>query len=128
MAYANLNRVNQTIDGFDSIIIVKDIADIPCGVTLDVTGWAEDTIKAGTLLVKKTATGAVAPLAITEKAYGALPEGCEYFGINKTTILKAMPLAAVLRMGVVNAAAAKEHVAEYPTAAKTALKNIDFIY
>lgn len=127
MAYANLNRVSQTIDGFDSIIIVKDLSDIPAGVTLDTTGWAEDSIKAGTPIVKKGST--YKPLAVSEGAFAALSSDEEYFGILKSSILKAVPMAAVLRAGVVNAAAAKTYLgAEYPTALKTALKNIDFIY
>ena len=130
MATANLNRFEKSIDGFDSIIITKDVADVPCGVTLDVSEYAEDTIKSGHLLIQNNTTFVVKPLGITSGGnYSALPSGHSYFGINKTTILKAMPMAAVLRIGQVNAAAAKEFVgAEYPAAAKTALNKIDFIY
>lgn len=133
MATASLNRVNQTIDGFDSIIIVKDFSDIPAGVTLDVTEVTADTIGAGHVLVRKPATETekeiVKPLGITDGEYDALPEGFEYYGINKTSILKAVPMAAVLRSGVVNAGAAKNAIgASYTPDIKTALKHIDFIY
>ena len=129
MAYANLNRVNQTVDGFDSIIIVKDVADVPCGVALDVTDVTDATIKGGTVLIQKEADSSVKPLGITGEAYESLPSGYAYYGILKGTVLTASPMGAVLKMGVVNAAAAAKAVgAPYTDAIKTALKNIEFIY
>ena len=129
MAYANLNIEGQKIDGFDSIIIVKDLTDIPCGVTLDVSAVTDSVIKAGRVLVQNTTTKAVKPLGITSGSYDSKDSGEQYYGILKSSVLKARPLAAVLRTGTVNAAAAKEFVgAEITDTIKAGLPHIDFIY
>lgn len=132
MSYANLNIVNgDAMNGFDSIIIVKDLGDIPSGVTLDVTGITDTIIKAGTPLVQNTTNFTVKPLGISNGAFVDLPQGYEYFGILKDTILTSRPLAAVLRKGQVNAAAAKEALgAPYTSAIIAALQKygIDFLY
>jgi len=129
MSYVSLNLTGQTLDGFDSIIIVKDLGDIPCGVALDVTDVTDTYIKVGTLLVRDTANDVVKPLGITDGAYNSLESGYEYYGVLKSTILTSHPAAAVLRIGTVNAAAAEKYVgAPYPDAAVGVLNKIDFIY
>ena len=133
MSYGNLNYEGKEIGGFDSIIIQKDLTDIPGGVTLDVTGWAADTIPGGIVLIKNAA-GAVKPLGITgsnNDTYASLDsgEGEEYYGILKYSILKSEPYAAVLRAGTVNAGAAAKAVgAEITDTIKAGLPRIDFIY
>jgi hypothetical protein len=130
MAYGNLNLEGKEIGGFDSIIIVKDLTDIPAGVTLDVTGVSADTIPGGTVLKVTTATGAVAPLAqTTPGTYDALSAGEAYYGILKYSVLKSQPFAAVLRAGTVNAGAAANAVgAAITDTIKAGLPRIDFIY
>lgn len=105
MAITNLNRDNYLIDdGNDSKVIVRDLADIPGGRSLDVNGWSEDVIRAGHIIIK-TATGDFAPLGVTSNAYNSLDTGEEYAGVLKVSILKDKPLAAIMTMGEVNAAA-----------------------
>jgi len=129
MSYVDLTKLNTTIDGWDSIIVVHDDGDIPGGVALDVTDYTDTLIKVGTLLVQNKTDFTVKPLAVTDGSWASLPDGCEYFGIVKSTILASQPAAAVLRRGTVNAAAAAEYLgAAYPEAAITALSHIDFIY
>lgn len=132
MAYGNLNYEGKEIGGFDSIIIVKDLTDIPGGVTLDVTDWAADTIPGGIVLIKVAATGAVKPLGITgsnNDTYASLDAGEEFYGILKYSISKSQPFAAVLRAGTVNAGAAAKAVgAEITDTIKAGLPRIDFIY
>lgn len=129
MAYANLNKNGMEIGGFDSIIIVRDLGDIPCGVTLDVSDFEENVVKSGHVLIQNKETKAVKPLAISEGAYASLGEGYEYYGILKASVLKSCPMAAVLRIGTVNAAAAANFVgAEYDSDIKAGLSHIDFIY
>ena len=126
MATANLSRKNE-IGGFDSIIIVKDLSDIPGGVTLDVTAVTDTVVKAGHVLVEKG--GVVKPLAISGGSYAALASEESYYGILKAAVSTSNPQAAVLRIGTVNAKAAAANVgAPYTSAITTALKNIDFIY
>ena len=129
MAYANLNKSGYEIGGFDSIIIVKDLADIPAGVTLDVTDVTDDVIMAGHVLIQDTNTLEVKPLGITTGAYDSLPANHAYFGILKSSVLKSLPMAAVLRIGTVNAAAAANAVgAAITDTIKAGLPHIDFIY
>lgn len=129
MAYANLNKEGMEINGFDSIIIKKDLGDVDCGVTLDVSSFPDNVVKAGHLLIQNDTTKAVSPLNLNSdgNAYVNLPNGSSYYGINKTSVMKSLPMVGVLRIGIVNAAAAKNAIgAEYPAAAKAALKMIDF--
>lgn len=130
MPVASLNYDRKEIGGFDSIIIVKDLTDIPGGVTLDVTGVTADTIPGGTVLKITTATGVVAPLGqATAGTYDALGQGEAYYGILKYSVTKTQPFAAVLRAGTVNAGAAAIAVgAPITDTIKAGLPRIDFIY
>lgn len=130
MSVASLNYDGKEIGGFDSIIIVKDLTDIPGGVTLDVTGVTADVIPGGTVLKVTTATGVVAPLTqTTPGTYDSLSGGEAYYGILKYSVLKTQPFAAVLRAGTVNAGAAKNATgAEITSTIKAGLPRIDFIY
>ena len=132
MSVASLNLEPKQIDGFDSIIIVKDLSDIPGGVTLDVTGITANTISAGHVLIHNTVTDVVKPLAIggsNNDTYASLDTNEEYYGILKASVLKTQPFAAVLRAGTVNAAAAAKAVgAAITDTIKAGLPRIDFIY
>lgn len=128
MPNANLNRENVEVnDGLDSIVIVKDLGDIPGGRTLDVSGVAADVefIKSGHILVQNDTTKAVLPLAVSNGAYSALPQGHSYLGVLKATVLKKDPRAAILTIGQVNAAASPYPVT---SAIKSGLPRIQFLY
>ena len=61
---ASLNDKTYDVESSkDSIIIVKSLADIPGGRTLDVTGFDEDYISAGHIIAKN-ANGNFVPLPI----------------------------------------------------------------
>lgn len=125
MAITNLNRDNYLIDdGNDSKVIVRDLADIPGGRSLNVSGWSEDVIRAGHIIIK-TATGDFAPLGVTTNAYNSLDTGEEYAGVLKVSILKDKPLAAIMTMGEVNAAASPYTVTSTIAAG---LPQIKFLY
>lgn len=123
---ASINRENYLVDdGNDSIVIVRDLADLPGGRTLDVSAWTEDVLRAGHIIKHNTSDDTFAPLGVTSGAYAALGENEEYFGVLKASILKTKPFAAILTVGEVNAAASP-----YPVTAeiKSALPAIRFIY
>lgn len=126
MAYANLNKESMMVDGVDSIVVMRDVADIPGGRTLDVSGVASGTtvLKAGHIIIKD-ASGAYKPLGVTDNAYVSLSEGESYVGVLKHSILVSQPQAAVLTIGQVNAAASP-----YPVTAaiKSGLPRIEFMY
>ena len=74
---------NETIDsGNDSIVIVKNLEVIPGGRTLLVAGAVPDVIKAGHVIIERTADKELLPLAleVTEaiKTFGALTAGSGY--------------------------------------------------
>lgn len=126
MSYVNLNRDSVFVDdGNDSKVIIRDLADVPGGRALDVSGWSEDVIRAGHIIKLTTATGEYAPLGINDGAYVSLAQGEEYGGVLKVTVLKAKPAAAIMTMGEVNAAASP-----YPVTStiKAGLPQIKFLY
>lgn len=128
MPQANLNRESISVsDGNDSIVIVKDLGDIPGGRTLDVSGVDSGTeyIRAGHIIVKDDTTNVYSPLGVNNSAYVTLPTGKSYAGVLKASVLVKDPRAAILTMGQVNAAASPYPVT---TAIKKGLPNIQFLY
>lgn len=128
MPTANLNRKQVEVnDGLDSIVIVKDLGDIPGGRSLDVSGVASDVeyLRSGHILVKNDTDNSVSPLGVSEGAYVALPSGHSYLGVLKASIPVKDARAAILTVGQVNAAASP-----YPVTAeiKAGLPNIQFLY
>lgn len=128
MPTANLNNTGTQVDTtFDSIIIKKLLIDIPGGKTLNVTGVADEVLKAGRVIIEETATGDLKPLSISSGAYAALPANHTYKGILIATILLKRPFASVLLAGDVN----KQAIIEYglpavPEGAISALTHILF--
>jgi len=128
MPTADLNNSPVQIDTtFDTIIIKKNLIDIPGGKTLDVTGVTDEVLKAGRVIIEVTATGVLKPLKIASGAYESLPASHTYKGILISTILLKRPFAAVLLAGDVN----KQAIIEYglpavPAGAITALPQILF--
>lgn len=125
MSVTNLNRTPEHFDdGNDSIVIVRDLGDIPGGRSLDVSEVTEDVIRAGHILISNSTSGEVKPLGVTGNAYVSLPSGWAYCGVLKHSVLKTDARAAILTIGQVNAAACP-----YPitTAIKTGLPHIQFI-
>lgn len=106
MAITSLNRDSYLIDdGNDYKVIVRDLADVPGGRSLDVSSWSDNVIRAGHIIKYNSSTGEYAPLGVSDGAYASLSEGEEYAGVLKVSILKDRALAAIMTMGEVNAAA-----------------------
>ena len=68
----------------------------------------------------------VATLANTAAAYGSLPAGHTYAGINIASLLTVKPFAGIMVRGTVNPAAAPFPMSGILAAVKTALPLIDF--
>ena len=80
--YASLNRDSYLIDdGNDSKVIIRNLAGIPGGVTLDMTDWSEDVLKAGHIIKYDPSTKVYAPLGVSDDAYASLESGEEYAGV-----------------------------------------------
>lgn len=129
MSYVNLNRDSVFVDdGNDSKVIIRDLADVPGGRALDVTGWTPEVIKAGHIIKHNTSTDEYAPLGVTgseNDTYASLDANEEYAGVLKVSILKAKPAAAIMTMGEVNAAASPYPVTD---TIKAGLPCIKFLY
>lgn len=124
---AEINLTRQDIladDGNESIVVIRDLADIPGGRALDVTGFDGDIIHAGHIIKHVTADDTYAPLGVIGDNYAELSSGEEYAGVLKCSVTKAKPAASILTVGQVNAAACP-----YPVTAtiKAGLPQIKFI-
>lgn len=127
MATANLtNDTYELSDGLDSIIVIKDLGDIPGGRTLNVDSVASDVdvIKAGHIIMRDDTSGDYEPLAVSAGAYTTTTTGKTYIGVLKQTVLKTKAFAPILTMGQVNKDASPYEVT---STIKTALPNIQFI-
>lgn len=120
MPEANLSSTSSVDTTNDSVVIVNHLEGVPGGRTLDVTGFGDDEISAGHVIIKETATGNYKPLPVS----GTLPGSHTYAGILVASIKTSKPMAAIMVRGTVNEAYVKYAV---PTAAKTALALIRFI-
>ena len=113
-------------DGMDSIVIRKYIAGIIGGKVLDVTGIAEDVIKAGHVIIRDTQNDVYKPMPVEDGAYASLPSNHEYVGVLVSTILTEEPLAAIMYSGEVNDEAVPYSVASIAAAMKTAIPTLVF--
>ena len=126
---ASLNRDSYLInDGNDSKVIIRNLAAIPGGVTLDMSNWTPKELRAGHIIKHNTSTGVYLPLGITgsnNDTYATLEADEEYAGVLVTSILKDKPFAPVMTIGEVNAAASP-----YPITStiKAGLPRIEFLY
>lgn len=123
--YASLNRDSILVDdGNDSKVIIRNLAAIPGGVTLDMSNWSEDDLRAGHI-IKKDASGVYSPLGVSDGDYASLEEGEAFAGVLITSILKSKPFAPVMTIGEVNAAASPYPVTD---TIKAGLPRIEFLY
>ena len=121
---ANLvKEQNQISDGNDSIVIVNALGDIPGGRTLDMTGFT--SIKGGHIIIEVAGIYKPMPLNSGGTAYGSLPTGGNYVGVNRYSVTATDPRAGIVTVGQVNAAAMPYAVT---SAMKTALPRIEFLY
>ncbi len=110
----------ETIDtGNDSIVIIRNLEVIPGGHTLDTTGFADEVIRAGHLIIERTADGELLPLPVT----GILPASHTYKGVLVASVLTAQPHASIMVRGSVNQLAVLYPI---PAGAVTALPLIRF--
>lgn len=127
--YASLNRDSNLIDnGNDGKVIIRNLAAIPGGVTLDVSNWTPDVIRAGHIIKLNTDTGVYSPLGITgsnNDTYASLEGNEEYAGVLVASILKDKPFAGVMTIGEVNAAASPYAVS---STIKAGMPSIKFLY
>lgn len=118
-------KKSAVVFGEDSIVIQKYISGIKGGRTLDVTGFAENVIKAGHVIIVKE--GKYMPMPVSGEAYAALPEGAAYAGVLYRSVLAAKPAASIMTWGEVNAVAVPYPMDTILADFKAACPHIDFI-
>lgn len=117
----------KTFDtGKESVIIRNYVNGITGGVILDVTGFSEDFIKCGHVIIRNTTDGEYKPMPVSEGAYTALPENCEYAGICMTTVPVDTPHVGVMTAGELNDKAVPYSVDTIKAALKTAVPTLQF--
>lgn len=116
---------NTVVFGEDSVVIQKYISGIKGGRTLDVTGFAENVIKAGHVIIEKE--GNYMPMPIKGDAYDALPSGAAYVGVLYRSVPAAKPAASIMTWGEVNAVAVPYPMDSILAAFKAACPHISFI-
>lgn len=118
-----MNKNVEVSFGNDSIVIRQFISGIKGGRVLDVTGYTEDVIKAGHVVIRDKQNDIYKPMPLNEAKteYASLPENCEYAGVVVATITKDYPLASIMYAGEVNDVASPYPVASIMSAMKTAL-------
>lgn len=105
----------------DSVVIVKNLETIPGGRTLDVTGFSEEEISAGHVVIVDDATGKIyKPLPTS----GTKPAGYSYAGIVVGSVKTNKAMVSIMVRGTVNEAYAPYTI---DSTVKTALSLIRFI-
>jgi hypothetical protein len=117
------NSPTQVDTSMDSVVVVANLETVVGGRTLDTAGFAPEYIKAGHVVIEKTADKSVLPLNVSGSTYVALPAGHTYKGIVGATILTARPFASIIVRGTINKVASPYPV---PAGAETALPLIRF--
>jgi hypothetical protein len=114
--------------GMDPIIIRKHVDGIKGGVLLDVTGYNEEYVRCGHVIIRTVEDGkdVYKPMPVVNGAYGSLPENHEYAGICEASKSTAEPFVAVLTIGEVNDKALPYEIDGIKAAFKAAVPTIVF--
>lgn len=113
--------------GNDAIVIRVFGKSVIDGRMLDTTGYTEEYIRKGQLIIRDETNGVSKPMPVSNGAYGSLPQGHVYEGVAKSTVPVDEPWVGVMYEGEVNDVASP-----YPltsamlTALKTALPELAF--
>lgn len=122
MAETNLSNGGVHVDtGNDSIVIVENFESIRGGRSLNVTGFTEDVIHAGHVIIRDTISGDYKPMPVDDGAYDSLPANHEYVGVLVATVLKSKPMAGIMVRGTVNPTASPYPVTAIASAFKAAV-------
>ncbi len=114
--------------GLDPIVIRKYVAGIQGGKVLDVSDYSEEYVRAGHVIIHDTTADTYKPLGVSEGAYVALPDGCEYAGVCTATKSVKCPFVGIMYSGEVNDVASPYAVDDIKEALKTALPTLVYLH
>ena len=113
----------------DPIVIRVYGKSIIGGRMLEVTGYTEEYIRKGQLIIRDETNEVSKPMPVSNGAYGSLPEGYVYEGVAKSTVAASEPLVGVMYEGEVNDVASPYPLtAAMLTALKSALPELKFAH
>jgi hypothetical protein len=112
--------------GKDPIVIRKYIAGVKGGKVLDVSGFTEEFIRAGHVIIHDTTNDVYKPMPVSSGAYGSLPSNHEYVGVAVATKSVKEPFVSIMHTGVVNDVASPYPLDTIKTALKTAVPTLVF--
>jgi hypothetical protein len=122
--------MNKETFGFgnDPIVIRKHVDGLKGGVVLDVTGFNEEYVRCGHVIIRKVVDGkdVFMPMPVANGAYASLPQGAEYVGICEASKLTSEAIVAVLTIGEVNDKALPFDITPIKAAFKAAVPTIVF--
>ena len=132
-ATANLaNELQVITSGLDSVVIRRFGAGIIGGRTLDVSGYPNDVIKAGHVIIQSTEDETIfKPMPLSSSsydAYASLPSNHKYAGVLVRSVTKDAPLAAIMYNGEVNDEASPYPIDSIKSALATALPGLVFMH
>lgn len=110
----------------DEVVIPKFISGIVGGRTLDVTGFTDEYIKAGHVIITD-GSGNYKPLAVTDGAYTTVTSGWTIAGLLYRTVLTAKPWASIMTNGQANSEALPYKLTPIADAFKSALPLIELV-
>lgn len=106
MAVANLVKEGTQVNpSRDSVAIVRILDAVRGGGALNVTGFADEFVEAGHVIIREG--GDYKPLGVTGTAYKALTAGQTFVGVLINTTLASVSDAGILTQGTVNPEACK---------------------
>jgi hypothetical protein len=114
--------------GNDPIIIRKHVDGKKGGVVLDVTGFTDEYVRCGHVIIKKVIDGkdVFMPMPVSEGAYASLPNGAVYFGIAEASKATSEAFVPVLTIGEVNDKALPYDITSIKAAFSAAVPTIVF--
>lgn len=131
---AKANLVGEPTTVFaanDTVVIRQYVGGKTGGVTLDMTDFKEEVVKAGHLTYRKLDEDGknytYLPVPVSNGAYSEIPEGGEYTGVVVASKLASEPLVAIMDNGRVNDVAMPYPLTdELRAKLKTVLPNLIF--
>lgn len=124
-----MSQMTEYSFGYDPIVIRKYVDGDKGGKLLDVTGFTDEVIKAGHVVIRDTATQSTyKPMPVSNGAYAALPQGYEYVGIVVGTVPTNEPYVAIITIGEVNDKVLPYDITTIKSAFKAAVPTIVFAH
>ena len=112
--------------GKDPIVIRKYIAGIKGGKVLDVSGFTEEYIRAGHVIIRDTNKDVYKPMPVQDGAYSSLPSNHEYVGVAVASKSVKEPFVSIMHTGVVNDVASPYPLDTIKAALKSSVPTLVF--